>query len=95
MATTNYKIYAGKVPKDVTNRRRQHVADLWVEGLRYTEIVKALEERLGETWTRQCVAKDVQFIRKQCAKEGKGSTTAGHRCGWWTSRCSRKHLTEA
>lgn len=61
----------GKVPpKDVTERRRARVEELWLAGHNVAAIRRTLHEETGETWSRPTLYKDLDHMRKQWEREG-------------------------
>jgi hypothetical protein len=60
----------GRVSKEQTDKRREWVARLWVEGYSQADIVRRIEQETGEPWTRQTIARDVAALQARWEKEG-------------------------
>jgi len=73
------KVPKGQPSKEVSERRRSIVERLWVDGWNYTDISEHIEKELNEKWSRQTIAKDVNIVRERWEREGRKTTSEGHK----------------
>lgn len=73
------KVVRGRPSQETIERRRAVVSELWVQGYRYAEITRELTKRIGEKWTRQTVANDVDWLRQKWEQEGSKLSAGAYR----------------